>query len=188
LVKKLSLEELANREISILYVAGCVGVDVPELDGLRSNVKVYCPFGELYHSDGGDESALRLYPDTNTGWCFAEQMFFTPTSLYARAMNLPRQEAARELLDRVNYRPPSFVHLWAEVNEAKVEIDRAALGAALQEFCARVSPAWETKQFEEDTSVVLGKCLDLLLKVETTSDVEAWLGTCKKVMEMQLGR
>ena len=33
-------------------------------------LKIYCPFEEFAHADGGAEPALRVYPDH--GWCFAE--------------------------------------------------------------------------------------------------------------------
>ena len=186
MIKQKSLVALADREVGILQVLSFLGGDLHGMDGLRSNLKVYCPFGDLYHSDGGVSPALRVYSESNTGFCFAETQLFTPTSLFARGTGLTSQEAARELLDRVNYRPVAFIHLWEQAQVPKIEIDRTALGGALKEYCSRICRTWEIEQFEEEVAVTLGRCLRALSKVETATDVETWLETCKQVMEFQL--
>src|SRR3954466_13862718 len=100
---KRSTVAVANEVVSIATVCRWLGVQVPDDDSLRS--KLYCPFGEFNHSDGGRDRALRIYPDSNSAYCFACSELFTPVKMYARMTDDGNWRAvAATLLGKVGYR------------------------------------------------------------------------------------
>jgi hypothetical protein len=178
---------IANEVVRIESVCQWIGVDLPDVSG--RSVKVHCPFGVVYHVDHGAESAFRVYPDTNSAYCFACGTAYRPVSLAAQAWDRDgdRQGVALDLLDRVGFRPSSLAEEWTQVSTREPEIDRAALGLALQVFGERVSPRWGEVQFQSPVKEVLGSCMDLLDLVRTREDVELWLPSCKEALRRALG-
>jgi len=81
---------LINRSVSLLDVLVEMGVEVPE--AARANGKFHCPFG-FRHSDGGVEPTFRYYPETNTGYCFSEQLYLTPVNLWMQWKKVDRPTA-----------------------------------------------------------------------------------------------
>lgn len=174
--------ELANEKVTIGYVCRRIGLDIPD-DARR---KLPCPFGELYHSDGGIDPAMRVYSDNNTAYCFSCSSYFTPVSLAARAWGVPFREAATRLLDEVGYRPLSLPALWEQAQVFEPDVDRAHLAEALKIYCRRIDPNWGSRQFEPAVAGQLTRCLQLLDKVCNSDDVRLWLETCKEAMRRQI--
>lgn len=181
-----SLVGVANEQVSILFVASAVGCSVPsEVPG--KSVKVFCPFG-VHHADLGQETAFRIYTESNSAYCFAGCGFYTPVRLYAQAFDLQPQDAAVSLLDLVGYRPLDLAHLWEKVASREPEPDTSALAEALKVWCGSQHPGWGERQFEEPVAGVLGSCLALLPKVQTEEDARQWLAVSKRVMSRVLAQ
>lgn len=153
--------------------------------GERSR-KVRCPFGEIYHSDSGVSPAMRIYPDSNSAYCFSCAAYYTPVGLAARAMDTDRTSAALRLLDHVGYRPLGLVQQFRQAQQYEPEPDLALLADALKTYCRRIDLRWETRQFEPAVAGVLTRCLALLDLVRSGDDVEMWLACSKEVMRRTL--
>ena len=174
--------ELANQEVSILVACQVVGMELRDEISEQRSSKVHCPFGHLYHSDGGVDAAMRIYPDTNSAWCFSCSYYYTPVKLVARAFDTDQRTAANLLLDRIGYRSPDPRDVWHDVVDQAVPPDRLLLAEALKIFCRRVDPQWSARQYEPRCAGVLRRCLGLLDQVHTDGDAEQWLAGCKIVM------
>lgn len=173
---------VANENVSIVTVCRMVGLDLPEDVESSRSAKVHCPFEEVYHSDRGVEPAMRIYPESNSAYCFSCSAYFTPVGLAAQAMDINRRDAAERLLDRIGYRRPDLASAWQQASEFTPELDHALLAQALKTYCARVVGGWSARQFEPNVAGRLSRCLNLLDLVVTDDDANLWLTTCKTVM------
>lgn len=178
---------VANEKVSIVTVCRLVGVELPDAvaAGGRSK-KVPCPFGEIYHSDGGVAPAMRIYPETNSAYCFSCAAFWTPVTLIAKAMDSDWHTAALRLLDHVGYKPLALAAQFQQASSYEPELDLARLADALKTYCRRIDPSWSTRQFDPEVAALLTRCLGLLDLVTTSADVELWLDRCKTVMHRAL--
>ena len=171
--------DLANEQVPVATVCQLLGVPVVE-DQLRR--KVHCPFGQVYHSDGGLTPTMRINQQANTARCFNCEVTFTPVRLYAKAMDLSFRVAAVRLLEHIGHRPLDAATRWRQVQQFEPELDTAMLADALKTFCRRTCPEWEARQFEPGVSAALRRCLAILDLVRTAQDVTVWLSRCKAVM------
>lgn len=186
-MRRTNLVEVANEKVSILTVCRLFGVDLNEdiAAGGRTR-KVSCPFGEIYHSDGGISPAMRIYPESNSAYCFSCAAYWTPVSLAAKAMDLDRSSAAIRLLDHVGYRPLGLAEQFQQAVEYAPEPDRALLADALKTYCRRIDSQWLDRQFEPGVAAQLTRCLSLLDLVKSADDVALWLDRCKVAMRRVL--
>lgn len=177
---------VANEKVPIVTVCRLFGVDTPDEVALSRSRKVRCPFGEIYHSDGGVSPAMRIYQETNSAYCFSCAVYYTPVSLAARAMDTDRLSAALRLLDHVGYRPMDLAQKWQQVQQYQPEPDKVLLADALKTYCRRVDPQWAGRQFEPAVAGVLTRCLGLLDLVKSDDEVILWLERCKEAMRRVL--
>lgn len=175
-----SVITVANERVSILVVLRMLGVDVPE-DVSGRSMKTSCPFG-LFHSDGGVSPAMRIYPDTNSVYCFSCGAAYDPVSLAAKAMDVNVTTAANRLLDHVGYRPLNLAHAWRNAASFEPEPDKSLMASALKTYCRRITPDWNRRQFDPAVAASLTRCLSVLDLVRTSRDVTLWLNRCKAVM------
>jgi hypothetical protein len=180
-----SVIELANERMTIVDACNELGMDI--YDFSISSLKVYCPFGHLYHSDGGTSKAMRIYPATNSAWCFAGCGYFTPVKLLSLDKGISEEEAAESILETTKYIPPDYESRWEALVTAETPMDTDALSDALKVACARLDPNWEAHQFEDAIATKLRKCLQLLSKVHTEEDATKWLTITKQIMRKALG-
>lgn len=180
-----SIVNIANEKASIVIACRMAGTDVSDVDGYGGSMKIFCPFGGL-HSDGGHEKAMRIYPDTNSAWCFACQSFYTPVKMVAEARHVDQGTAAAALLERIGYQPPSVDEQWADVQRKSILPDAGQLADALKIYCERVVPRWRVRQFDAGPAQLLTKCLRLLDLVRTDEEAQLWLNTAKRVMCREL--
>jgi hypothetical protein len=173
---------LANKLYSV--------VDACNLSGFGNsggNSKQWCPFGDLAHSDGGQAKSLRFYEDTNTAYCFACGEAFTPVKFVSKIKDLDEQSAADFILTLINYVPPTVESQWAALMEEKTSINTNDLAEALKVACLRMTPDWETRQFDDAVAHKFRQCLDLLPKVHTEDAANRWLTVAKMAMKQELG-
>jgi hypothetical protein len=183
---KRSVVAEANERVSIVTVCQMLDVDVPDDLGSRSSYKIHCPFGTIYHSDHGISPAMRIYPDSNSAYCFSCAAYYTPVSLAAKGLDIDWRTAAAQLLDRIGYRPLDLAEVWQQVKEYTPEPDRALLADALKTFCRRIDPAWSARQFDPQIAATLTRCLSILDLVSTPEEVTLWLDSCKIAMRCAL--
>lgn len=176
----------ANEQVSIIAVCKMVGVELPEDLTFSRSLKVACPFGPYYHSDGGRDPAMRVYEDGNHAYCFSCSQYFTPVTLAAQALEVDRRTAALILLDRAGLRPPDAAEAWRRARQYEPEPDRALLAEALKTFCRRIDSGWTARQFDPNVASVLTRCLSTLDLVRTPQDVTLWLNRCKRAMTQVL--
>lgn len=184
--RRVSVVTIANEQVPITTACRLVGIDLSDDIAYGRSLKVHCPFGELYHSDGGVEPAFRVYPDSNSAYCFACKAYFSPVWLVAQHWGQPSREVAEELLAHIGYRPATAAQAWAQACARDTPPDRTLLAEALKTFCARIAPGWSVGQFDPDTAAVLGRCLALLDHVHTDGDTARWLDGCKHAMHRHL--
>lgn len=176
-----NLIRLANERMSITWACREVGVEIPDFS--IASLKTYCPWGHLTHADGGLSKALRVYPASNSAWCFDCREFFTPTKLIAKDRDISEEQAAEWILEVTGYVSPDYKSRWDAVTSDKIAIDTDALAEALKIACARFDPDWEERQFEDEVSVKLRQCLSLLSKVRNQEDADKWLRVTKLAMQ-----
>lgn len=182
MIREKSIVETANNKVDIFDACRIIGMAVRPAYDVRS-IKTYCPFGEISHSDEGASPAFRIYPNTNSAFCFACQTLFTPAKLASMAWDMPLEEAAERLLTETGYKPLSVEEAWQQaLNPPEQPPDLAALGMALRVFCQRQDANWETLQFEPGVSKWLDQCLSLLTYVRTDKEAREWLEGSQNIM------
>lgn len=171
---------LANAEVSIITACRIIGMRI-DADYVDSrSAKLLCPFTDVYHSS--TDKSFRVYTDTNSAWCFSCKSYFSPVSLVAAAWDIPRTDAAAELLERSGYTPPSMAARWAEAVDAYEPPDALMLTEALKTYCLRTHPDWETRQYHPHIAATFSACLGLLARVRGDADADLWLTSCKSIM------
>lgn len=166
----------ANERMSIEEAFRLIGENVSYAS------KQYCPFGEVFHQDGGTSRSLRIYPDTNSAFCFAGCGYMSPVSLLAMHRNISDDQAAEVILEMTNYVPPDYESQWDALQSEVDAVSTSDLAEALKVACARMSPDWVTLQFEDAVAGALSKCLALLPKVKSSDDSKKWMDVSKTVM------
>jgi len=182
MTKKKSNVELANDLVDIFMVYNMIGMKVSPVYDVRS-IKVHCPF-----DIGRDASpAFRIYPSTNSAYCFSCQAYYSPVKLASIAWEKTYKEAADILLEKIGHKPPTPEEIWNQAVQVEVQPpDLSSLGQALQLYCATLSVDWEMKQFDPEIAKWLDSCLSLLSCVKTETDAEKWIAGSKKVMTQVL--
>lgn len=175
----------ANEKVTIFHVLRQLGIQVEDS---WSKTKVWCPFGSMYHEDGGRKRSFQVYPDTNTATCLSGCGYFHPTTLWAQAKDCEPQQAAEALLDQIGWKEPTLDRRWElAIAGTETYVGTKTLGAALIKYCARVDPNWEFDQFEQPVSDKLQQCLALLEHVITEEQAETWISKTKAAMAQTLG-
>lgn len=158
----------------------CRAIGMPVRTGQDGGGKTRCPFGELYHPDGGQDPAFRVYSEH--AFCFACWKYWTPSRLAADAWDLPEEIAASRLLDETGTRPAGWEEEWDRV-AAEPRPDASQLADALRVFCSgEAGLDWEQARMDPEVSLYLSQCLGYLGGVQTSQDAGQWLDLAKQVM------
>lgn len=176
-LRRRSAVSTADEEVSILGLLRRLDVFVPDVQPGKSH-KIYCPFGHV-HIDHGLAKAMRVYPDTNSCYCFAGCGYFRPSSLAAQAWDVSVREAAERLLEEIGYQEPT-----AE-RETEARLDFSALSEALRMYCSSF-PGWDVLQYDSAVASALDRCLALLPAVSSADEAREWLEACKLVMKTSI--
>lgn len=164
-------------------VLACRAIEMNVDEGTTK--KLYCPWGEFSHSDGGDEPAFRVY--SNHAFCFACWQWYSPVSLYVARWEVAEDDAAETLLRLAGITKETYDELW-ENAQVLPTVDTRAADAALRMWCARNFPRWESLQYHDEVALYLARCLGLLVQVKDESEARQWLETCSLVMDAVLRR
>ncbi len=177
--------DLANEKMTIGAACRFIGMEMGDFD--ISSVKTYCPFGELMHDDGGRSKAFRVYPATNSAYCFACVKAYRPVSLIAADRDVPEPIAADIILEEVGFIAPDFISQWDALTVTKPAADTDSMANALKIACARMVPNWEERQFDDDVAPTLRACVAAAAKVTNEDEARDWLDITKVVMSRVLG-
>lgn len=179
------LIDLANSRMGIMAAFRLAGYDLGSVAGTG---KIYCPFGDMYHVDGGRQKAMKVFEDDNSAWCFAGCGYFNPVKVLSMARDATDLEAAEFILVETKYIAPNFSDQWdALVAEEELAVDIYELAETLKVACGRMSPQWDAVQFDDRVGSMLSKCLSVLPKVHTGDEAVRWLEISKSVMQKTLG-
>jgi hypothetical protein len=178
---------IANEEVSILKVCTALGMDIPDFALTAEKYKTWCPWGGIFHTDGGAAKAFMIYPATNTAHCFAGCGHFTPSKMKAMSMDISEEDAAALLLAEIGWLGEDLDARWEAAITKEEFVQTASLAEALKVYCARIEPQWESKQFEQQVASRLNQCLELLDNVSTSEQATRWLTVAKRVMAITLG-
>ena len=177
--------QIANERMSIVEACNELGMGVENFN--LNSLKFYCPFGNVNHMDAGDSKAFRIYPATNSAWCFAGCGYFTPVKLIAMNGDMSEQEAAEKILETTGYVAPHYDAQWDALTAETVRVNTEDLAEALKIACARMDKNWESRQFDDAVAKKLRACFTLLGKVHTEEDATQWLDKTKQIMRTELG-
>jgi hypothetical protein len=175
---------LANERMTIHEACEHIGFSV---GSISYSGKLYCPFGDLFHADGGSSKSFRIYPETNSAHCFAGCGYFNPVKLIGKDKGLSDLQAAEYILTFTKYVPPDIDSQWDAVTSIEETVDTSYLAEALKVYCLRIAPDWEIRQFDPSISTKLRQCLELTAQVHTAQQAKKWLAVTKKVMAHELG-
>jgi len=178
-----SLVEIANKHISIWEVCRLVGVDFGGYYG--TNSKLYCPFGNITHMDGGSTKAFRVYPATETAYCFGCSQFFDAVGLYSEFSDLSREEAADFLLTESGWKEETYEEKWDKLTK-KTSIDTSGLSEALDIYCLKLNPEWEVICIESPYREAYASVMGVLPYVRNFSDADKWMNAAKEKMRKVL--
>jgi hypothetical protein len=171
----------ANLKVPMIVACHAIGMKVDE----GSTKKMYCPFGEFSHLDGGDEPAFRVYSDH--AFCFACWKWYSPVGLCVAEWEVTEDSAAETLMRLAGVAPESYQEVWDRVTE-EVTVDTRAVGDALEIYCARNFPRWERLKYTDEVALYLARCRGLLVQVKSESEARQWLEGCSRVMDTVLRR
>lgn len=179
----------ANELVRISFVCDRLGMRLPNLfDMGTGSIKTYCPFGDVNHADGGASRAFRIYPASNSAYCFEESEYYSPVKLWAIHRGVDFRSAARDLLILVGDRDTRDLDKrWSDLQSYRSPSGSPGeLREALQVFCGVAIPSWSSLQFYDPWSSRLSGCLELLPFVHTEEDARLWLYRCKAFMVSSL--
>lgn len=124
--------------------------------------KYHCPFGHIWHSDGGVDRALRFYPDSNTAFCFAGCGFLNPVRLAQVSWDIRSPiRAASELLEKYAGPPPTWEERLAKALSPRTpELTQACVAALHQALSG--DPGYATLSLHPTVLAATEECLDRL--------------------------
>lgn len=175
---------IANERMTITEACRYIEMDLGDFS--VASMKTYCPFGDLNHDDGGISKAFSVYPATNSAYCFACAMYFTPVKLVAADRDVPEFEAAEIILEHTGYVAPDFAARWDAAVAVKNDVDYDGLTNALKIACGHMVPDWEDRQLEDEVAGTLQRCFSAAYKVTNDEEARQWLDITKTVMRRAL--
>jgi hypothetical protein len=161
----------------------CIEVGMGDVAGMA---KTYCPFGDMYHSDGGRTRAFKVFEADNSAFCFACGRRFDPVSLIAMERDIPFRKAAEWILEHKGYVAPDYNARWEALEAKQTPVDYEALQSALKIACSRMIPDWAERQFEDRVAAKLAQCMAVSRKVSSNDEGRKWLDMSKTAMRQTL--
>lgn len=159
------------------------GIQIPHGSG---EWKTNCPL-DHEHRDGGYTSAMKVFTESNSAYCFNHRMQFTPTFLwkiYNGWDKVSRITVARTLLEHFGllkrFEDPD--ERWDRLErDSEEEVDTTSLKEALRIYASSL-PNYSTLQYENSVLDLMGK---LYLQANELPDnaeyatLEMWLTKSK---------
>lgn len=179
--------ELANRIVPLRTVLERTNIYVSEFTHGKS-IKARCPYADIYHLNDDASKSMRVYSDSNTGYCYMGCGVLTPVSVYAKLNDLSYSIAAFRLLELIGHKLKSLDEKWQDAISEITELNREGYKAALLEMCSSHSAVWDELQYRTSISSNLSKMLDILDKATTEDQADRWLEVSSRVMKSEISK
>jgi hypothetical protein len=172
--------EQANAVPILDVLRDFMGIDIPD-SGSRS-WKDNCPFG-FEHPDGGRDKGWRVYPSTNSSYCFVMHGGMTPVRLISLRKDVNSKRAAYIILENYGLlKGRGWRERYAAVaSERELKGNSIGSPAVLVEAlhsALRVEPKYMERCFETEFAEGLETCLEkldaLLAEHADEEQVRAW--------------
>lgn len=173
--------DIANRLVPLRKVLELTNIYVTEFTHGKS-VKARCPYADMYHLNEDASKSMRVYSDTNTGFCYMGCGVLTPVSVHARLNDLSFKEAAFELLDLIGHKLKTLEEKWEEAAAPALSFSREGYRDALLERCISRTSNWTVLQYRDSIVASLSVLLEILDKADNDTQADSWLDTATKVM------
>lgn len=174
------LIEQANAVSIFDVLRDFMGIDIPNT-GSKS-WKTDCPFN-FEHGDGGRDKGWRVYPSTNSSYCFVLHGVLDPVRLIMLRKDLSAKRAAYVILENYgllksrNYRE-RYDQIVAEREMRSAGVGQPAVLVEALHSSVRADPRYIEKQFDVEFNVVLEKALEeldvLLARKADGDEVRVW--------------
>ena len=152
----LTLFRLQETMISILQVLRDIGVSVSDDQYPQ---QIHCPF----HASGQElHMSARVYPQTNSWYCFTESRSFTPLTTMATAHEISNSQAAYMLRERfgtddISLSKSSEKILSRIADTISVLSLDDLLSDEVDSFLANVARGYSTLSLESQMKAIIGK-------------------------------
>lgn len=178
--------EIANRLVPLWKVLQLTSVHVPDFSHGKS-VKARCPYADMYHLTEDASKSMRVYPESNTGYCYMGCGVLTPVSVHARINGISYKAAAFRLLDLVGHKLKTLDEKWNDAVRSEPVFNREGYRDALVEYCRFLSGSdWTLMQYEERITSRMSSAFLVLDKASSDEDAYRWLEAAKSVMKQAI--
>lgn len=183
-----SVVDTANRLVPFRVVLGMTNIYVPEF-AYGKSFKTRCPYADIYHLTASASKSMRVYLDTNTGFCYRGCGILTPVAVYAKLNEISYTESARFLLESVGHKLKTFDEKWEEAVSGEEDVNLEGYRQALDEICLSYCKGrWGSLKYESSVSSSFSYLLSILSKAKSYEDADKWLTAAKAFMIKQIDR
>lgn len=153
------------------------------------SIKARCPYADIYHLTEDAGKSMRVYSDTNTGFCYMGCGVLTPVSVYAKLNGMSYKDAAKFLLEKVGHKLKTFDEKWADAVSDYGPVNLQGYREALDEICFQYSNGdWVSMKYSSSISSSFSQLLSILDKAQSYDDADKWLGVAKQFMIKQIDK
>lgn len=175
--------ELINNSLSVVTL-------LQDLFNIEANeegvTKTYCPEGEE-HSDKGRSPTLKVFPDSNSAWCFSHSKMYNPAQLAKVAVGSSRVESCKKILElyKISTAPPTVEERNQILDEMEKseEIDVDEAREALFTY-ARTLKGWNYGQYRPTVVKAINSVLRELKDTDSSFEsMDDWLTSSKRWLD-----
>lgn len=153
------------------------------------SIKARCPFADIYHLTEDAGKSMRVYSDTNTGFCYMGCGVLKPVSVYAKLNGVSYNEAAKFLLELVGHKLKTFDEKWQDAISEDASLNLEGYREALDELCFQHAHGqWGSLKYETSISSSFAQLLNILSKAQSYDDADKWLEVAKQHMFNQIDK
>jgi hypothetical protein len=173
--------EIANRIVPLRLVLEWTNIRISEFTHGKS-VKARCPYADMYHLTEDASKSMRVYSDTNTGYCYMGCGVLTPVSVYAKLNDLSYRSSAYELLEKVGHKFKSFEEKWNLAITPTVDLNLDSYRNALATYCDMWWGSSHDLRYRERVVQAFSQSLEALNKAASETEADQWLEVAKEGM------
>lgn len=148
--------------------------------GVKS-AKWDCPWN-YEHGDGGLDRGFRVYPDTNTAYCFIIHGSMDPVRVVQIQEGVPRAVAAKRVCEKYGLRKPPwrdrYAQLVLEREAAGKIVNSATLGEALHRAIGIDADPWRNPKLAEAFTRALDE-MEEVIPLATEAEMRDWYRVAK---------
>lgn len=183
-----SIIDTANRVVPFRVVLGMTNIYVSEF-AYGKSIKARCPYADMYHLTEDAGKSMRVYSDTNTGFCYMGCGVLTPVAVYAKLNGISYRDSAKFLLEKVGHKLKTFEEKWQDALNDRGPVNLEGYREALDELCFQYTRyRWSSLKYTASISSSLSNLLNILDKAQSYDDADRWLEIAKRHMFHQIDK